>query len=83
MARDEGFDMDAYNCNGSIDNSYGAGAYNTCTTTVGSPNTGVQAVTPYITFFLPLTFLIVIIIIAIVVMHMRKKRKAATTDESL
>lgn len=72
--------METYNCIGSIDSSYGAGAYNTCTATVSSPNTGVGASTPYIAFFLPLAILIVMVVIATVVMRLRKKRKSSTGE---
>ncbi len=69
--------MANYNCTGSPDNAYGAGAYDTCTTeAAGAPNTGYfQQVTDSASFTIiaPLVTMIVVALIASFVVRKRTR----------
>lgn len=69
--------MQEYNCNGSIDSSYGASAYSTCSAEVGAPSTGFFQ--PFFSggsfeILLPLAMSVVFAAVATIVVKRRKKR---------
>ena len=68
--------MENYNCQGSIDSTYGAAAYGSCTPTVGAPNTGVQAFMTSSSLFiiLPLAFLIFLTLTTIAIKKYKRSR---------
>ncbi len=75
--------MQDYNCNGSIDSSYGASAYSTCTSTVGAPDTGTAQATIAsggFTVLLPVAIALILVTIASIIMRRKKKRSRRSTD---
>lgn len=77
--------MQNYNCDSSVDNSYGATSYGNCTSQVGVPNTGLPAALAsglWLEAGLGAIGL-ALIIIAVAMGAKRRKRQARATDASL
>lgn len=73
--------MQGYNCEGSIDSSYGASAYSTCGTasSVGAPDTGFFQplfASGSLEIALPLISAVLLAVIATAAVKRRKKRAA-------
>lgn len=71
--------MQGYNCTGSVDSSYGASAYSTCTSQVGAPETGFFQplfASAALQIALPLVAAIALTLVATIVVRRRKKRSA-------
>lgn len=75
--------MANYNCSDSIDNTYGAGSFGTCTGTtqsVGAPNTGVfQQIVESGGFTIVAPLIVAILVTAVVTVAI-KLRKRKTTN---
>lgn len=77
--------MQDYNCTGSIDSSYGASAYGTCTTQVGVPNTGpFQSfyTSPWLDIALPVLGIMIITVASVLIAKYRKKRATNNSTDA-
>lgn len=68
--------MQEYNCQGSVDSSYGASAYSTCTSQVGAPDTGaLQSFLASGSLGIILPLGVVVILVSVITIVRRRKAR--------